>query len=154
MQKIGNAMLAGFVATVVLSILMVMKAMMGVMPQLDIASMLAKMMGSPDSPAIGWVGHFMIGTVGYGLVFAALAGRLPGSLVVQGIIVGVLGWLVMMVMIMPMAGAGLFGLNFGVAAPIMTLMLHMIFGAVLGWVYSMRAAASRSAVSNPARREV
>jgi hypothetical protein len=42
---------------------------------------------------------------------------------------------------MPMAGAGLFGMNMGVMAPMMTLVLHLIFGAVLGWVYG------RSAVS-------
>ena len=136
----GKAMLAGFVATAVMSVLMVMKTMMGVMPELDIAAMLAKMMGAPDTPIIGWVGHFMIGTVGYGIVFALLAGKLPGSLVVQGTIVGMLGWLAMMVMVMPMAGAGLFGLNFGIMAPIMTLMLHLIFGAVLGWVYARSTA--------------
>jgi len=129
-------MLAGFVATAVMSVFMVMKTMMGVMPELDIAAMLAKMMGAPDTPIIGWVGHFMIGTVGYGIVFALLAGKLLGSLVVQGTIVGMLGWLAMMVMVMPMAGAGLFRLNFGIMAPIMTLMLHLIFGAVLGWVYA------------------
>ncbi len=81
MGNLGKAMLAAFVATVVLSILMLMKAMMGVMPGLDIAAMLAKMMGAPDTPILGWVGHFMIGTVGYGVVFALLAGKLPGSLV-------------------------------------------------------------------------
>jgi hypothetical protein len=47
----------------------------------------------------------------------------------------------MMVVLMPMAGAGLFGMNMGVMAPMMTLVLHLIFGAVLGWVYG------RSAVS-------
>ncbi len=140
MGNVGKAMLAGFVATVVLSVLMIMKAMMGVMPGLDIIAMLAKMMGAPEMPILGWVGHFMIGTVGFGIAFALLVGKLPGSLTVQGIMVGMLGWLAMMVMVMPMAGAGLFGLNFGIMAPIMTLMLHIIFGAVLGWVYARSTA--------------
>jgi len=35
MNKIGKSMMAGFVATVVLSILMVMKMMIGVMPDLN-----------------------------------------------------------------------------------------------------------------------
>jgi hypothetical protein len=139
MKNIGKAMLAGFVATVALSVLMVIKAMMGIMPELDIAEMLAKMMGSPDAPILGWVGHFMIGTIGYGIAFSYLAGRLPGSFVVQGVIVGILGWMVMMIVVMPMAGAGLFGLNFGIMAPMMTLMLHIIFGAVLGWTFSRGA---------------
>ncbi|MBI5011273.1 MAG: hypothetical protein HZC06_00110 [Methylocystis sp.] len=36
-----------------------------------------------------------------------------------------------------MAGAGLFGINFGAMAPFMTLMLHIIFGAVLGGAYGL-----------------
>ena len=45
----------------------------------------------------------------------------------------------MMVMVMPMAGAGLFGMAFGVMAPMMTLVLHIVFGAVLGAVYQAQA---------------
>ena len=52
-----------------------------------------------------------------------------------GLILGVIGWLIMMIGMMPMAGQGLFGMQVGIMAPIMTLMLHLIFGAVLGWVY-------------------
>lgn len=37
---------------------------------------------------------------------------------------------------MPMAGAGIFGLNLGMMAPVMTLVLHLIYGAVLGAVYA------------------
>ena len=50
-------------------------------------------------------------------------------------ILGFIGWLIMMVMMMPMAGAGMFGMKMGVMAPMMTLVLHLIFGAVLGWTY-------------------
>jgi len=48
---------------------------------------------------------------------------------------GVLAWGLMMVMVMPMAGAGFFGLSLGMMAPVMTLMLHLVYGAVLGSVY-------------------
>jgi len=41
---------------------------------------------------------------------------------------------------MPMAGVGLFGMTMGLMAPMMTLVLHVIFGAVLGVTYHMRAA--------------
>ena len=33
------------------------------------------------------------------------------------------------------AGAGLFGLALGMMAPVMTLMMHLIWGAVLGYTY-------------------
>ncbi|MET4104588.1 Mg2+ and Co2+ transporter CorA [Roseovarius sp. MBR-78] len=40
--------------------------------------------------------------------------------------------------VMPMAGAGMFGMNFGMMAPMMTLVLHIIFGAVLGAVFQSK----------------
>lgn len=135
-----RAMIAGFVATVVLSVLMLMKSMMGVMPGLDIAQMLTgmahNMMGLPVNPAVGWLLHFMIGTVVWGIDFALLYRPLPGgSPVVKGVVFGVLAWMLMMLIPMPMAGAGLFGMKMGMMAPAMTLVLHVIWGAVLGTTF-------------------
>lgn len=133
MSKIWKGLLARLAATLVLSALMVLKSMMGVMPELDSPMMIAGMMGSPGTQVLGWAVHFMIGVVGYGLGMALLNERLPGgSPTVHGVIIGVVGWLIM---VMPMAGAGLFGMNMGLMAPMMTLVLHLVFGAVLGWVY-------------------
>ena len=39
MIRLGNGIFAGFVATAVLSALMVMKQIMGIMPELDIVQM-------------------------------------------------------------------------------------------------------------------
>jgi len=134
MKKLINGAIAGVIATIVLSLMMLIKGKMGVMPELDIISMLAGMMGG--ALLLGWVMHFMIG-VGYGVVFHLTYDKLPtNSLIIKGVILGVVGWLVMMLMLMPMVGAGLFGMKMGVMAPMMTLVLHAIFGAVLGFVYS------------------
>jgi hypothetical protein len=136
MGRIGKGFAAGLAATAVLSALMIMKSMMGVMPGLDLPKMIAGMMGAPDAPMIGWGVHVMIGAVLYGLAIALIGDRLPGrSDTGHGVLIGFAGWLVMMVMLMPMAGAGLFGMNLGMMAPMMTLVLHLIFGAVLGWTY-------------------
>jgi len=148
MKDLLKGMLAGLAATVVLSLLMVLKAMIGLTPQLDLPKMLAGMMGSPDMPIIGWIVHFAIGIVVYGAAIAVFDSKLPGtSRVGHGVILGVLGWLIMMVVLMPMAGAGLFGMNMGIMAPMMTLMLHLIFGAVLGWVYGRSAASQDASIS-------
>jgi len=129
-----RGILAGLVATIVLSLLMVVKGMMGVMPELNVIAMLAGQMGG--STMMGWVAHFMIGAIVYGLVFANFNGALPGgSNLVKGIALGVVGWLVMMVVLMPMMGAGLFAMNMGMMAAVATLMLHVIFGLVLGLSY-------------------
>ena len=134
-SNVLKGMVAGFVATIVLSALMVMKSMMGLMPQLDVITMLAKMMGGL-SPAVGGIAHFMIGSIVWGGLFAWLNPHLPGQAHwLKGIIFGTGAWLLMMIAVMPMAGAGLFGTNLGMMAPVMTLILHVIFGAVLGGVY-------------------
>lgn len=114
---------------------------MGIMPQLDVIGMLGTMMGS--SPMTAWLGHFMIGTLAWGGDFAVLYGLIPGgTALAKGIAFGIAAWLGMMVTVMPMAGVGFFGMGFGIMAPMMTLVLHVIFGAVLGAVFRMLAAPS------------
>lgn len=136
MQNLLKGWWAGLVATIVLSALMVVKSMMGIMPALDLPMMIAGVMGKPDMPMVGWAVHFMIGVIGYGTAMALLNTSLPGrSQVGHGLILGFVGWLIMMLMLMPMMGVGLFAMGMGVMAPVMTLVLHLIFGAVMGWVY-------------------
>ncbi len=140
MTNLKNGFLAGFIATAVLSVLMVIKGMMGVMPELDVAAMIAMMMSAPL--IVGWIAHFMIGTLAWGGGFAVLYEMIPGgSPIKKGIVFGIVAWLGMMVAILPMAGAGFFGMNLGMMAPVMTLVLHIIFGAVLGGVYASRGSA-------------
>lgn len=152
---IGKGILAGFVATVALSVLMVLKGMMGMMPNLNAIKMLTTMahgyMGTPATPIIGWLLHFMIGSLAWGILFALLFAAIPGrSATVKGLIFATGAWLLMMVMVMPMAGAGLFGLHLGMGAPIATLILHWVFGAVLGsgygWLLASHPVATRTHV--------
>ena len=51
-------------------------------------------------------------------------------------------------MMIPMAGAGLFGMKLGVMAPMMTFVLHLVFGAALGWFYG-RSVGSENSMSPP-----
>ncbi len=136
-MNIKAGIISGFIATVVLSILMVVKAKMGVMPDLNAIKMLAGMMGTPL--IMGWVAHFMIGSIIWGVLFALLVDRLPGGIISSAIIFSIGAWFLMMIGPMPMAGEGLFGLHLGVMAPIATLILHIIWGLVLGFSYKRLA---------------
>ena len=138
-MNIVKGILGGIVATAVLSGLMLMKSAMGVMPQLDVIQMLSTMMGV--STAVAWMVHFGIGAM-WGALFALAYRVIPGgTAVVKGMLLLTGAWLVMMIMVMPMAGAGLFGMHMGLMAPMMTLVLHLVFGVVLGLVYGNRTAA-------------
>lgn len=134
MGSVGKGMTAGLAATAVLSMIMVAKGMMGLIPELDVIAMLSNMMGS--ARIIGWAAHFMIGVIAWGAGFALVFDVIPGwSSVSKGIAFSFVAWLMMMLVIMPMTGAGVFGDNIGKMAPALTLMMHAVFGAVLGVVY-------------------
>lgn len=132
-MNIKAGLLSGFIATLALSSVMIIKASMGLMPDLNAIKMLAGMMHAPL--IMGWVAHFMIGTVIWGLLFAFLVNKLPGSIIARALMFSVGAWLMMMIGPMPMAGAGLFGLNIGIIAPIAMLILHLIWGLILGLAY-------------------
>lgn len=143
-SNIGKGIAAGFAATIVLSLIMVMKQTMGLMPELNPIHMLSQMMDT-QTAAVGWVAHFFIGAVIWGALYAWLDAKLPGPHWLRGILFATGAWLLMMIVVMPMAGAGVFGLQIGMMAPVATLVLHWIFGAVLGGLYGAWAPSLRAA---------
>ena len=63
-------MVAGFVATVVISALMLMKTMMGVMPELNPIKMMSGMLGAPPGGRLGDALHDRDRAVGYAVCVA------------------------------------------------------------------------------------
>ena len=110
------------------------------MPQLnpieDIVYVADRLIGMTLPLPFGWIGHFVLGTVAWGIIYAALQASLPGAPVVKGLIFGALAWLAMMIIFMPLAGHGLFALSLGPQATAATLVLHLIYGAALGVAYA------------------
>jgi uncharacterized membrane protein YagU involved in acid resistance len=133
---IGTGIAAGLVATVVLSVMMLMRRSMGLMPELDPIAMITAMAGA-SSPAVGWIGHFVIGSIFWGVGFAIVSPYLPGPYPLRGAVFAIGAWLMMMLVVMPMVGAGSFGLGLGMMAPVATLVLHVVFGLVLGGIYGL-----------------
>lgn len=136
MHKVPAGLIAAFIATIVLSVLMILKGKLGLLPDMNVIRMLASQMGG--NPIMGWIAHFTIGTVFYGLIYALLfSGQTWGNHLLRATVMATLGWVVMMLAVMPLMGAGLFGLGLpsGIKIPVATLVLHLIFGAVLGAVY-------------------
>lgn len=133
MNNIFKGAISGFVATIALSLLMMIKSKMGVMPAFDVIAMLAGLAGGVV--AIGWLLHFSIGTA-YGVIFSFIHPFLPSKCFIQkGLMLGVIGWLAMMLLFMPFVGQGLFAMKLGMMVVVMTLVLHLIFGVVLGLTY-------------------
>ena len=138
-NRIPRGILAGFCATIVLSICMWIKHAAGIVPQANAIQALVKVstlwLSAPLTPWVGWAEHFFIGTLVWGIVFVLVEPWLAGPRWLRGIEFSIGPWILMMVLLMPPAGAGWFGANLGYGAPLAALVLHIIYGFSLGAIY-------------------
>ncbi len=131
----GRAIVAGLAGTAAMTMLMTMAPAMG-LPPMNVPAMLGSMMGG--NVILGWVAHFLTGTVlalGYAALFAS---RLPGHAAARGALYSLLPWLMAGLVVMPMMGRGFF--SGAILAAVGSLMGHLLYGAVIGTVYGTRAA--------------
>ncbi len=138
-KVILTGMVAGLAGTLVLSLLMLTK---GWVPQLDTVIMLDGIARAVFSdlqapvPMAGWLWHFVIGTLWWGPLFALMAPILPGRQPWQkGMSFGFGASLLIMLMTMPLAGAGYFGMELTPLQAFVTVLLHLVYGLVLGAVF-------------------
>lgn len=136
-------MLAGLVATAVLSVLVAIGRWI---PRLDSVTALDGLAHSMNvalnlpSPITGWVLYVGIGVIWWGWVFAVMAPILPGRWFWQkGLAFGAMAALLVWLTVMPLAGAGYFGLHLSPVQPLVTLGEHLVYGVVLGAVYGRLA---------------
>ena len=133
-----KALVAGVIATVVMTLFTFMGGMMGI--KMNIPEMLGSMFGG--SLLIGWAMHFMIGIVlaiNYGLIFYSKINVNP--LWLRGALFGILPWIMAQIVVMPMMSAmngmpftaGLFSGSLIMAMA--SLVGHLVYGAVLGGIY-------------------
>lgn len=131
--NVGRTILGGLAGTVAITMLMYEGAPMMGLPKMDIAAMLGQMLGGWTQ---GMVMHVVNGVIIFPLLYAFLLfARLPGTPAVKGITWGVILWAMAQLMVMPMMGAGIFGLKVGgIMTVIASLMGHIVYGALLGWI--------------------
>lgn len=124
MDTLGRGIIAGFIATLALSV---------ALDPMIAASRLADVL--PRS--LAWVLHFFVGSFVWGAGFALLQPLLRGPYWLRGLQFGVLAWLLVTLAIMPLTRAGFFGLQLGIAAPVFILLVHIAYGGLLGGVFGL-----------------
>jgi hypothetical protein len=126
-----RAILGGFVGTLALTFVIYQVAPMMGMGKMDIAGKFGQMFGNWT---MGMVMHFVNGTIIFPLIYAFLLYRfLPGPPAVKGLVWGVILWLGLQLVAMPMMGAGVFSTRAGsMKAVIGSLAAHMVYGSLLG----------------------
>ena len=132
-----NGIKAGFVATAAVCILMMIQTASGQIPELHMIRTLSGVLGAPTHVLLGLGIHFVIGVLIWGSIYALMEAYVPlRSPVLKGMGFGICAWLLMMLVLMPLAGAGFFASARGtLLVPIGTLIYHLVYGAVLGTVY-------------------
>jgi len=121
-STIGKGIIAGFVATFLLSAL------------LDPIALVTKSVW-PSSPAIGWLLHYFIGTVIWGVGFAMLHDRLPGASWLRGLVFAIGAWIAVMAAAAALTQARLLAIDLDLATAAATLIIHLLYGVALGLIY-------------------
>jgi uncharacterized protein DUF6789 len=120
-DRIGNGIVAGFIATFVMSALHEPMALVTAAVGLH--------------APVGLLFHFFVGTLLWGSLFGFLHDWLAGPSWLRGIAFGFVAALAVLFVIAPLAGSGLLCLKLGLFAPIVVALFHVAYGAILGLVY-------------------
>jgi len=120
-DRIGNGIVAGFIATFVMSALHEPVALVTA----------AVGMHAP----IGLLLHFFVGTLLWGGAFGMVHDWLVGPSWLRGIQFGIATALLVMLGVAPLTGSGFFCLKLGAWAPGVVALFHVSYGAILGLVY-------------------
>lgn len=134
-DRIRRGFTYGIVATVVMSVLMLAGMVTGQspipepIPRAIVATLLGDRAPKPVTIALAVGLHLACG----GVFGAALARFAAPATVAKGLGLGVGLWLVMGVAFLPFLGWGAFGTAIAPSIAVATLLLHLVYGATLGW---------------------
>ena len=140
-NKISLSIIAGLIATAVMTLVMFIAPMMG-MPKMNPPAMLSMVMGFPL--VLGWMAHFMIGVIfalSYTFIFSKLLQKIESN-VFKGVVFGLIAFawaqismkmMGLVFMMPPMPGS--------VVLNLMGSMLgHIVFGIVVSLVLAKATA--------------
>lgn len=125
----------GVTATVAMSIVMIVGMVTGIAPMPEpiptaiVTSILGSGLATPLLMGLSVGSHLGYGGL-WGVVFAEVV---SDATIGKGLALGVFLWLLMQVAVLPMIGWGLFGTAITLKIAGATLVLHLIYGATLGW---------------------
>lgn len=135
MSRVQKGLVAGFAATVAVSILEAVNMAVGHWA-VSFPQLLSVMLKMPDTPAVGWVAHIAVGTLVLGPLFAILCPRLPTDTPEsKGILFAVGAFILMGLFLAPLMGVGMFFMRAGFGTLAWMIASHAIFGIVLGNIY-------------------
>ncbi|WP_134495928.1 DUF6789 family protein [Microvirga pakistanensis] len=129
MINIGKGIIAGLVASAAVSGTTLLVSFAGMIQVADPVHTVSGIMLTPTE--LSWVVHFAVGTFLWGPLLAVLSPFLPSPFWFKGLVFGALAWLLMVLATWVDDPAS-------VPQPgVLPVLLHLLFGAVLGWIYGV-----------------
>lgn len=128
-----RGLLSGAAATALLSLLLWLTAWSGLVPEMDLVGMLARVLG--ESRGVGLLVFLAVGIPGYGLALALLLDE-GDSPLATALWLSAVGWFATMMALLPMAGFTPFGIGSGVGKLLVCATWYVAFGVALGgtWI--------------------
>ncbi|HHI70208.1 MAG TPA: hypothetical protein ENJ91_04345 [Rhodobacteraceae bacterium] len=129
--SISRAIIGGLIGTIIMTLMMMYLAPMMTGHSMDIAAMLGGMMGGW---MVGMVVHVILGVIVFPIIYVLFFYHvIGGTCVVRGMAYGIVLWLIAVVVVMPLAGAGVLMSNVGgMKAVIAALIGHLVYGGIVG----------------------
>ena len=121
-DRIGNGIVAGFIATLMLSALH------------EPVALVTESVGV-RAPVAGLLFHFFVGTLLWGSAFGFTHDYLFGPSWLRGVVFASAAALIVMFGIAPLTGSGFLCLKLGLFAPVVVVLFHLAYGAILGGIY-------------------
>ncbi len=148
MSRVQKGMVAGFAATVAVSVLEALNLFAG--PWVEpFPLFIAELIGMPGNLVVGWIVHLLAGTVVLGSLFGVLCPQVPGQTPeTKGIAFAVGAWAVLMVGVFLFGNPRVFSDTGGFGLIGWMLVSHVLFGIVLGNVYARLVARDKRALKD------
>lgn len=149
-SKLTKTIIGGLAGFWMMSLIMKYAVPMMVGQSINFAAMLGGMIGGIYE--IGLVIHVVLGVLIFPLIYACLLFRfLPGVPLVKGLLFGQMLWLITATMVMPMIGIGFFMTEIGgIKVALAVLIVHWVYGALLGGVAGNLHTKQRNMAERPA----
>lgn len=140
-MNVPRAVAAGVIGTAAMTALLLIEPSVG-LPEIAIGQILSTALGlapayMPFGPAVGWCLDLLAGVV-FALVYAGVfERRFPGRPLARGALYGMLVFVMAQLVFMPLVGGGVFSRG-NLAMIAGSLLGHLVYGGVVGWIYSLR----------------
>ncbi len=135
--SLKHAILAGFIASTVSSLVLIILTSVILIPKFDFISIQGSIFGLAGTAMSAWAVYFIIGTFVWGPLYSMLEPKIANNTLNRGFLFGLLLWLIVMAILMPLAGEGFFLMNkYSMSAAAVVLVVDLTFGLTTAYFYN------------------